>query len=178
MGWSTETRAPLTYIDAEGVPNPVSIMKMKCLKCETAFLCTHPIVLERLPEPLRDELPWDGKWAFVDTFLDKSWTNNLNYDMIKRQGVSNMVEKILIAGAEAFDAFHTRYYFAAQLWWTQLEASVGEEAYNKLDDIDKALVLYDRNEYLYFCDEPNKVRPLWHAAGTRLHPSQAEHPLL
>jgi hypothetical protein len=141
-------------------------------------------VLERLPEPLRDELPWDWKWAFVDTFLDKSWTNNLNYDMIKRQGVSNMVEKILIAGAEAFDAFHTRYYFAAQLWWTQLEASVGEEAYNKLDDIDKALVLYDRNEYLYFCDEPNKVRPLWHAAGRACthhkqstHSSRA-HPLL
>ena len=52
LGWSTETRAPLEYIDKSGVSNGCSIVRGRCNTCGATFLCTDPVVCARLPEPV------------------------------------------------------------------------------------------------------------------------------
>jgi hypothetical protein len=62
-----------------------------------------PIVLKRLPNFVRDELPWDWEWPFDSVYLDRVWTRMFRYDVIKRQGAKNLVEKVMISGAKTND---------------------------------------------------------------------------
>ena len=59
-------------------------------------------------EMLRDALPWDWNWPFCDTLLGKSWTDGLEYDAIRRQGASNMLEKLSIASSKVFAQVEAR----------------------------------------------------------------------
>jgi hypothetical protein len=83
VGWSCPSRASLIFIDEGGAPNPLVFMIMKCLTCYpeakkgSTYSSLDPIVLKRLPDILRDELPWDWKWPFHEVYLHSVWTDEV-----------------------------------------------------------------------------------------------------
>lgn len=84
-------------------------MKMRCRTCKgQPYSCIDPIVLARLPDFVRDELPWDWRWPFESVYLDKAWTDMFRYDVIKRQGAKNLAEKVMIGGAKTNDAMQVK----------------------------------------------------------------------
>ena len=121
------------------------------------FRCIDIVVLKRLPPIIRDALPWDWNWPFVDTFLAKSITDDVQYDTIRRQGLSNMVDKLLIRGSKAFEQFQTRYYTHAQLWFAELEAEVRDTKWQSYSPSEQSERQWRHDEYEYFKDKEDKV---------------------
>lgn len=127
--WRHSSAAPAIVVDEYGRPGPMDIAYSQCQDCAaagrstTAFPHTHPVVLERLKEAapeLLAALPFDPAYQFSDVFLHRVFTSILEYDTITRQGVSNVVEKVLKVGAETCAELENAYYSAGQVWWQQL----------------------------------------------------------
>ena len=211
IGWLHETRAPQIFIDKDGTllpspllypllscggplplplppagaPNPMTATKMKCNTCKTrpSYLCTHPIVLQRLPPHVRNALPWDYNWRFQDVFLDSVWTDNFEYDAIKRQGATNCAEKIMIRGAKTSAKLNVSarplppsvlpamprlrsnapltvqaaYYMQGQLWWKGLNEMVGDAVWKMLSTEQQMQRQFERVELLFHELRDDKV---------------------
>ena len=73
-------------------------------------------VLRRCPAELLDELPFDVAWAIPGTYytLLREVTDHLEYDVVKRQGITNVLEKLSIAACSAFERRIASYYAAGQ----------------------------------------------------------------
>eukprot|EP00966_Prymnesium_polylepis_P176057 4074982-Prymnesium_polylepis.1 len=97
--WASSTNQHEIFIDEDGAPNPLDYVKMRCITCHPGSATTYspldPIVLKRLPDSVRNALPWDWRWPFGEIKLHSVWTDGLDYDATKRQGTSNLLEKVI-----------------------------------------------------------------------------------
>lgn len=78
--------------------------------------------------------------------------------MIKRQGASNLVEKLAVQSAISFEKFSVALSTQGQMWWSQLEALVGDEAWASLAPSEQVARTKDRHEYQFFRARDDKIR--------------------
>ena len=73
-------------------------------------------VLRRCPAELLDEVPFDTAWAIPGAHyrLLREVTDQLEYDVVKRQGITNVLEKLSIAACSAVERRIASYYAAGQ----------------------------------------------------------------
>ena len=78
-----------------------------------------PVVLRRLRDvpSLLERLPFDLEFSFSDVYLHRGHTSSLQYDMVTRQGISNMIEKVVKLGAETVMRKAESYMADVQLWF-------------------------------------------------------------
>ena len=58
IGWVTQTQAPAVFIDEDGISNPVTYMKMKCLSCGTQYSPLNREVQRYLRTPWHCMVQW------------------------------------------------------------------------------------------------------------------------
>ena len=71
--WASVHNQHEIFVDEYGAPNPLDYVKMRCLTCHPASQNTYspldPVVLKRLPDYVRNKLPWDWRWPFGEIKL-------------------------------------------------------------------------------------------------------------
>lgn len=161
VGWQHQLSAPSVFVDENGRAGAMDIARSHCHTCQNPFYHTDPVVLGRLEEvpDLLNELPFDPQYQFCDIYLHRSHTSSLEYDSITRQGVSNAVQKIKKLAAQSCLRRAKQYYNGGQLWWQQLVATVGEQAWQVLTPDEQLTLAELRGEYLYFdgCDKLTRL---------------------
>ena len=102
------------------MPCAETYMRSKCNTCEAAGRPSiiDPVVLFRLRdvESLWDELSFDPEWPFgKDHSMHRTHTSKLDLDVISRQGVATLLEKMGKLGAETVQRRIARYVSAGQV---------------------------------------------------------------
>lgn len=130
-----------------------------------------PIVLRRLRDvpSLLERLPFDPEFSFSDVYLHRTHTSTLLYDLVTRQGIDNMIEKVVKLGSETVLRKGESYMADVQLWFRQLGALVCDEVWDGLTPLQQIELASLRGEYLFFLNVPEPVQPLG-AGGGRLDP--------
>ena len=97
-------------------------MRRQCRLCVTKSNDDDNAVLRRCPPEVINLLPFEVSWAIpgVRYRLLREVTSQLEYDVIKRQGVSNVLEKLSISGSLNVERRISSYYSSAQVWFRQL----------------------------------------------------------
>ena len=136
-------------------------MRRQCRLCGTKSNDDDNAVLRRCPPEVIDLLPFEVSWAIpgVRYRLLREVTSQLEYDVIKRQGVSNVLEKLSISGSLNVERRISSYYSSAQVWFRQLEELVGDVAWAALSEDKQHMLAEQRAEYLLYRDKENKVVP-------------------
>ena len=128
--WGHKSAAPRIVIGPDGRTGPLETAFSKCGVCGVASSHVDPVVLARLKNvpALLNQLPFDPSFQFNEIFLDRTFTSILDYDVITRQGVANVVEKIRKVGDESCLRIEKEYYMAGQIYWNGLDALVHKDA--------------------------------------------------
>ena len=95
---------------------PCTVMRAKCHTCDKNCWHTDPVTLARLrdvPAVLR-ALPFDPYWTCGEVSLHETHTYNFETDVIKRQGVATILEKVKKLGANTVQRIIECYHRDAQ----------------------------------------------------------------
>ena len=93
----------------------------------------------------------------------------MTYDTVTRQGVTNVIDKIVKLGAEAVQRRMETYVADCQLWLRQLFTLVGDHVWSTYSVGQQHKLARLRGELLFFGNSTNSMQPLGKGGG-RLDP--------
>ena len=167
LQWSCETSSPAVNLGKTGLPSPVICMRSKCNTCGAAFHHIGAVTLARLRDVprLRNHLPFDPEWRFGDVSLGVVHTNSMETDMVTRQGMKTLLEKVERLGAKhAYNAVE-EYVADAQLWFTQMDSLVSDAAWAALRLEQQVEHAQLRGEWLVYSRLEDRIAPLGRGGG-------------
>lgn len=110
-------------------------------------------------------------------YVHRNLTSAFEYDAIKRQGVENMIDKMIKLGSESVQRRSLQYIAHGQLWMRQLAGLVGDEAWAALGAIERLELASMRGELEFFRNTPDPLTPLG-AGGGRTDPMRWNLPTI
>ena len=165
--WSYETADPDINLDEMGMPAPEVCMRSRCVKCNKIFRHTDAVTLARLRDvpALRADLPFDPEWRFGDVKLACVFTSACETDIVTRQGMSTLLQKVERLGAQTTQAIVERYLAAGQLAYDQLQRTVGDAAWQSYPPMLQLQLAVLRGEYVALESIEDRVMPLGVSGG-------------
>ena len=165
--WGHATAGPSIHIEANGMPAPVDYAWSMCETCKVPFSHGNPVTLRRLrdvPDVL-DMLPYDPEWPWGSISLARTHTSDLEYDVVSRQGVIDVIAKVAKKGSEWIQRRVERYMDHGQVWASQLSDVVGDHVWEQLTPQLQLELAELRGEYEFFSATHEALAPLGEGLG-------------